>query len=122
LFNKMSMRPNFSIACFAASWVPASSVAISLSLQLFSPVARNHQFRRCYFTTSQAKCTSLVVSSNARELIKGDPWLNGNYQSGAVPPGAKVVGDSVSRATPPRGVGLLSLAELPLPSSHEGRP
>jgi hypothetical protein len=44
---------------------------------------------------------------------------------GAVPPGAKVVGDSVSRArraTPPRGVGLLSLAELPLPSSHEGRP
>ena len=43
---------------------------------------------------------------------------------GAVPLGAKVVGDSVSRArraTPPRGVGLLSLAELPLPSSHEGR-
>ena len=39
-----------------------------------------------------------------------------------LPPGAKVVGDSVSRArraTPPRGVGLLSLAELPLPSSHE---
>jgi Protein of unknown function (DUF3732) len=103
----MSMRPNFSIACFAASWVPASSVAISLSLQLFfagrpeSPVPQ----MLFYDQPSQVYFPRRLVE---REGVKGDPWLNGNYQSGAVPPGAKVVGDSVSRATPPRGVGLLS--------------
>jgi hypothetical protein len=52
-------------------------------------------------------------------------WLNGNYQRALFHQVRKSSVTRIARArraTPPRGVGLLSLAELPLPSSHEGRP
>ena len=51
-------------------------------------------------------------------------WLNGNYQWALFHQVAKDVGDSLARAcrvTPSRGVGLLSLAELPRRRRPDGR-